>query len=82
MLLLSLSEKESLKTDAVNWLNGIEGINTAERKRAEKESFVPTGERVARVLSDKRLTARRGCASGEGFFVAKGVTPVMVSRIF
>lgn len=46
MLLLSLSDRESLKTDAVKWLNGIEGINTAERNRALKESFVPVGERV------------------------------------
>lgn len=46
MLLLSLSDRESLKTDAVKWLNGIEGINTAERNRTLKESFVPVGERV------------------------------------
>lgn len=46
MLLLSLSDRKSLTTDAVKWLNGIDGINTAERNHALKESFVPVGERV------------------------------------
>lgn len=128
MLLLSLSDRKSLKTDAVKWLNGIEGINTTERNRVLKESFVPVGERVyvvpeksksdavttdakdfyhcfctkayygsdkpcfsfdetfgervTRLSTGKRLKAIEKPVHGEESFAKRGVTPVMVSRIF
>ena len=46
MLTLSEREKAGIKTNAVDNLSGLKGINTVERKRVLKESFSVSGERV------------------------------------